>query len=103
MIVLPGDGESRGSMEMADTDVQSVTSDLSVLTYRNKELDAQVTSLQSQISKYEQEIEQFELVKSDWISEKEALEDVLMQLREQLREKENSLNIIQAQKVSMHS
>ncbi|KAK3093131.1 hypothetical protein FSP39_011514 [Pinctada imbricata] len=93
-----GDGESRGSMETTDADVQSLTSDLSILTNRNKELDTEVSDLKQQISKYEQEIQQFELVKSDWISEKEALEGVLVQLRDQLREKENSLNIIEAQK-----
>ena len=56
-------------------------------------------NLKSQIDRYETEIEQFELLKSDWQVEKEALEDVLMQLREQMKEKENSLNVIEAQKV----
>lgn len=60
----------------------------------------QVKALQGQIEKYEQELEQFELVKSDWQMEKQALEGVLKKLREELREKEGELSIIQARKVS---
>lgn len=56
--------------------------------------------MQGQIEKYEQELEQFELVKSDWQMEKEALEGVLKKLREELREKEGELSIIQARKVN---
>ena len=56
-------------------------------------------TLQSQIKKYEQEINHFEYVKADWQMEKEALEEVLMKLREELREKETSLTLVQAQKV----
>jgi len=79
----------------------SVTSDLSELSLQNQnqQLDKQVTFLRQQIHQYEQDIEQFEVIKSDWQTEKEALEDVLMDLREQLREKEMALNIIEAQKV----
>ena len=80
----------------------SFTSDLSELSRKNLELDDQVTNLKSQIDRYETEIEQFEMLKSDWQIEKEALEDVLMQLREQMKEKENSLNVIEAQKVCIH-
>lgn len=39
------------------------------------------------------------MVKSDWLMEKEALEEVLLNLREQMREKEDALNIAQAQQV----
>ena len=81
------------------SDTTSFTSDISELSKRNTELDEQVTNLKSQIGGYETEIEQFELLRSDWQNEKEALEGVLMQLREELREKENSLNVIEAQKV----
>ena len=83
------------------SDSMSFTSDLSELSRRNLELDEQVTNLKAQINRYESEIEQFEFLKSDWQTEKESLEDVLMQLREQMREKENSLNLIEAQKVSI--
>jgi chromosome segregation ATPase len=80
-------------------DTHSMTSDLSALSRRNQELDEQVLGLREQIEKYERNIEQFELVKSDWAMEKEALEDVLGQLREQLRNREGALNVIEAQKV----
>lgn len=55
------------------------------------QLNDQVRTLQGQIEVYEQEIEHFELVKSDWQLEKEALEEVLLKMREQLREKEEAL------------
>lgn len=61
-------------------------------------LDEQVSMLQKQVEKYEQEIEQFEFMKSDWQTEKEALEEVLLGLRNQLKEKETSLNVAQAQR-----
>ena len=63
------------------------------------QLNEQVRTLQGQVEAYEREIEHFELVKTDWQIEKEALEDVLMKMREQLREKEQSLTSLQAQKV----
>lgn len=44
-------------------------------------------------------MEQFELIKSDWQSEKETLEGVLVKLRSELRGKEEILSIVQAQKV----
>ena len=81
------------------SDTTSFTSDLSELSKRNVELDEQVSSLRSQIDRYETEIEQFEMLRSDWQNEKEALEGVLVQLREQLKEKENSLAVVEAQKV----
>lgn len=61
-------------------------------------LDRQLSTLQKQVEKYEQEIEQFEYMKSDWQTEKEALEEVLLGLRNQLKEKEASLNVVQAQR-----
>ena len=48
---------------------------------------------------YETEIGQFDLVRSDWQMEKEALEDVLLRLREQLRDREEHLSVVKAQKV----
>lgn len=59
----------------------------------------QVRQLHSRIEAYELELEQFELVKSDWQMEKESLEGVLVKLRSELREKEEVLNIVHAQKV----
>ncbi|XP_060081680.1 thyroid receptor-interacting protein 11-like isoform X2 [Ylistrum balloti] len=87
-----------GMQSSSDQDQLSITSEMSELSQRNKQLDEQVALLQKQISQYELDIEQFEVVKSDWQSEKEALEDVLINLKEELRDKENALNILQAQK-----
>ncbi|GAB1607450.1 thyroid receptor-interacting protein 11-like isoform X3 [Argonauta hians] len=53
-------------------------------------LEDQMRALQRQVEKYETEIEQFECLKTDWQLEKEALEDVLMNLRNQLKAKESS-------------
>lgn len=63
------------------------------------ELDEQVTSLKDQIRSYEEEINQFEALQADWLSEKETLEGVLVELRSQLKEKENVLHTLEAEKV----
>ncbi|CAI9730427.1 receptor-interacting 11-like isoform X2 [Octopus vulgaris] len=62
------------------------------------EMQEQMSALQNQVEKYEREIERFEYLKSDWQLEKEALEDVLMNLRNQLKDKESANNLAQDQK-----
>jgi len=59
----------------------------------------QVFELTGRIESYEQELEQFNLVKSDWQTEKESLEKTLIRLREELHKKEEELCIAQARKV----
>ena len=61
----------------------------------------EVQKLQEQVTGYEQEIEQFELIKSDWEMEKDALQEVLLKLRLQLKEKEDQLNVIQFSMVGL--
>ena len=61
----------------------------------------EVQKLQEQVTGYEQEIEQFELIKSDWEMEKDALQEVLLKLRLQLKEKEDQLNVIQSSMVGL--
>ncbi|XP_053375011.1 thyroid receptor-interacting protein 11-like isoform X2 [Mercenaria mercenaria] len=80
------------------SDSASLTSDLSEMSRRNFELDEQVNTLKAQIRNYETEISQFEMMQSDWLSEKEALEGVLVELRNQMKAKENSLNVAEAKK-----
>ncbi|CAH1793242.1 unnamed protein product [Owenia fusiformis] len=63
---------------------------------QNRLLSAQVKELQSRIQNYEDEIEQFELVRADWTSEKEAMENILMKLKSELQEKDMSLLLLQA-------
>ena len=77
-----------------------MASDVSELSRHNVELDNQVTLLRKQISAYEDEIKQFEMVKSDWQMEKEALEDVLLNMREQLRDRDEKITALQQQRVS---
>ncbi|KAL5009215.1 hypothetical protein ScPMuIL_014796 [Solemya velum] len=62
------------------------------------QLDGKISLLQAQVDRYETEIEQFEYVRADWQTEKEALEGVLVQLRDSLKEKETALSTLQAQK-----
>ncbi|XP_053375042.1 thyroid receptor-interacting protein 11-like isoform X7 [Mercenaria mercenaria] len=83
------------------SDSASLTSDLSEMSRRNFELDEQVNTLKAQIRNYETEISQFEMMQSDWLSEKEALEGVLVELRNQMKAKENSLNVAEAKKASL--
>lgn len=54
------------------------------------------------MDRYEAEIEQFEYVRADWQTEKEALEGVLVQMRDSLKEKETALSTLQAQKVTIN-
>ena len=61
---------------------------------------SQVRELRQQVSAYQQEISQSELVHSDWEMEKEALESVLVKLRGDLKAKEEQLTVLQAQRVS---
>ncbi|XP_067680308.1 thyroid receptor-interacting protein 11-like isoform X2 [Haliotis asinina] len=86
------DSLSTGSVRTVDG------SDISELSRRNRELDLKVEQLQIEVDKYKTDIDQFEFVKSDWQLEKESLEEVLLQLRKQLQEREMELNIALAQK-----
>ncbi|XP_035670373.1 thyroid receptor-interacting protein 11-like [Branchiostoma floridae] len=65
---------------------------------RSSDLSDAVSILQNQVQEYEREIEHFEMVKSDWQNEKDALESVLVKLRDQLKEKEYNLSVLMAQK-----
>ncbi|XP_046578475.1 thyroid receptor-interacting protein 11-like [Haliotis rubra] len=86
------DSLSTGSVRTVDG------SDISELSRRNRELDLKVEQLQTEVDKYKTDIDQFEFVKSDWQLEKESLEEVLLQLRKQLQERERELNIALAEK-----
>lgn len=59
----------------------------------------QVQALQSQVVAYQHEISQFDIERSDWTMEKEALESVLMKLRTELKTKEEEIAVIQAEQV----
>jgi len=58
-----------------------------------------VASLQSQVDSYRQEVEQFEVIKSDWQIEKDSLEEVLMKLRLELKTRDDKLNAAHVRKV----
>lgn len=83
------------------SDSGSFTSDVSELSRRNQELDEQVNSLRDQIKTYEEDIAKFETLQADWLNEKETLEGVLEELRNELKDKENDLNTVEAQKVGL--
>jgi len=87
-----------GDMEMV-SDSGSLNSDISELSRRNLELDEHVTELKDQIKSYEDEINKFETLQADWMSEKETLEGVLIELRSQLKDKENVLHTVEAERV----
>lgn len=55
--------------------------------------------LQGKVADYERQIENYELAHSDWLLEKEALEEMLMRLREQLKEQQIMHSVIEAQRV----
>jgi len=59
----------------------------------------QVFSLQCEVDSYRQELEQFELIRSDWQTEKESLEAALMKLRWELKTRDEKLNTVHISKV----
>ena len=61
-----------------------LSDDLVSLSVQNQDLQDKLQGLQT-------EVEDFELVRADWQIEKEALEDVLIKLRQQLQEKDEEL------------
>ena len=66
------------------------------MSSKNSELEKK---LHEQMSSHEREVEEFEILKADWVSEKEALEDTLFELREKLKENQTALNGMESQKV----
>ena len=61
---------------------------------QNESLTDQVNRLQKQVADYEAEIKRFDDIKVDWESEKEALESILIQLRQKLQTKEEALKVM---------
>ncbi|XP_062621863.1 thyroid receptor-interacting protein 11-like isoform X2 [Saccostrea cucullata] len=74
------------------------TAEISELSNRNSELERQLLELSSN---HERELEEFESLKTDWVSEKEALEDSLLELRQKLKEKGTAENVHDAEKGMM--
>ena len=68
-------------------DVTSQSHDHDLSQSHAKELEQQVQALTVELDTCRQEMDEFDLVKSDWTMEKEALEEVLLTLREQLTRK----------------
>ncbi|KAK2190446.1 hypothetical protein NP493_81g01000 [Ridgeia piscesae] len=65
-------------------DVTSQSHDHVASQSDTQQLEQQVQSLTSELDASRREVEEFDLVKSDWAMEKEALEEVLLTMREQL-------------------
>ena len=61
---------------------------------QNESLTDQVNRLQKQVADYEAEIKRFDDIKVDWETEKEALESILIQLRQKLQTKEEALKVM---------
>ncbi len=73
-------------------DLDSSEDEISILISKNSQLETEIEDLQQNISTYKADIEQYDLIKSDLEMEKEALEEVLLKLRSDLKEKEEKLN-----------
>ena len=73
-------------------DLDSSEDEISILMSKNSQLETEIEDLQQNISTYKADIEQYDLIKSDLEMEKEALEEVLLKLRSDLKEKEEKLN-----------
>nr|XP_019928295.2 thyroid receptor-interacting protein 11 isoform X5 [Crassostrea gigas]XP_019928296.2 thyroid receptor-interacting protein 11 isoform X5 [Crassostrea gigas] len=71
------------------------TAEISELSSKNSELESR---LKEQMSSHDRDVEEFETLKADWMSEKEALEEALFELREKLKERETTFNVLEAQK-----
>ncbi|XP_023727359.1 thyroid receptor-interacting protein 11 isoform X4 [Cryptotermes secundus] len=81
-----------------DCETESLKSEISELCLLKQKLNSQISQLQMKVETYERDIECFEMMKSDWTVEKKMLEQHLSGLKEQLREKEEKLNLVTAQK-----
>ncbi|XP_061173845.1 thyroid receptor-interacting protein 11-like isoform X1 [Saccostrea echinata] len=90
--------EQRGRKEEEKVDEDEEydwnTAEISELSNRNSELERQLLELSSS---HERDLEEFENLKTDWVSEKEALEDSLFELQQKLKEKEAAENVIDVQ------
>jgi hypothetical protein len=73
------------------------SAEIAELSSRNSELEKR---LKQQSLNQERDMEEFETLKADWVSEKEALENTLLELRQKLKERETTLSMIDAQKVN---
>lgn len=51
--------------------------------------------LKEQMFSYDRDVEEFEILKVDWMFEKEVLEEVLFELREKLKEREIIFNVLE--------
>lgn len=76
------------------------TAEISELSSKNSELESQ---LKEQMSSHDRDVEEFETLKADWMSEKEALEEALFELREKMKERETTLNVLEAQKEKLEN
>nr|CAD7603507.1 unnamed protein product [Timema genevievae] len=83
-----------------DSDVGDFTheDELSYLSPVKAELSSQVSPAQSQVEQYGRVMERHEVVQSDWSQEKLGYERTLSELRQLLAEREESLNVLTAQK-----
>ena len=70
-------------------------------TVESSDLSGKVKKLQEQVTGYKQDVEQFELIRSDLEMEKDALQEVLIKIRRQLKEKEDELNQLQTSMVRL--
>lgn len=76
------------------------TAEISELSSKNSELESR---LKEQMSSHDRDVEEFETLKADWMSEKEALEEALFELREKLKERETTFNVLEAQKEKLEN
>jgi len=79
---------------------RDISDEEATMTQQSAMLDEEVGSLKAEIHTYKQQIQDFEMMQSDWLTEKEALEGVLVQLRSEVKEMEASLNMVETQRVS---
>lgn len=76
------------------------TAEISELSSKNSELESR---LKEQMFSHDRDIKEFETLKADWMSEKEALEEALFELREKLKERETTFNVLEAQKEKLEN
>ncbi|KDR16339.1 Thyroid receptor-interacting protein 11 [Zootermopsis nevadensis] len=91
------------SKKTDDFETESLKSEISEFSLLKQKLDSQISQLQMKAEMYERDIECFEAMKSDWTVEKKVLEQHLSDLKEQLKEKEEELSLVTAQKGLMEA
>ena len=89
-VIAVEDGHNGEITEGLDTNTDNEDDRNSSNEHSNKDSHKDFNELLEKLREYEEMIEEFELIKEDWEGEKEALENVVIQLRQKIKDVEKN-------------